>query len=86
MTMTAAAPNLETTDHPVRKRLTWIELSCLNCGELAGYIEDRRVVRPVKTGGISFDSKRRLRCGRCSGLLLTGDHVLSSLNVTGALD
>jgi hypothetical protein len=54
-----------------RPRVNWIELTCLNCGELAGYIEDR-VVRPIQPGGVRLRGSH-LRCGRCDGLLLTGE-------------
>jgi hypothetical protein len=60
-------------------RVAWIELTCLNCGEIAGYIEDRRFVRGVVPGRVRLDGKR-LRCGRCGGLLLTGDHGLSTIS------
>jgi hypothetical protein len=64
-----------------RQRVAWIELSCLNCGELAGHIEDQRIVRQFVPGRITVDAKRRLRCGRCGGLLLTGDHGITSTSV-----
>jgi hypothetical protein len=57
---------------PVRVRITWVELSCLPCGEVAGYIENERVARPVLPGGIRIE-RGRLRCGRCGGLLLAGN-------------
>jgi hypothetical protein len=60
-------------------RVAWIELSCLNCGELAGYIEDRRVVRQMAPGRLRVD-RGRLRCGRCGGLLLTGDQGYSIIS------
>ena len=33
-----------------RVRISWLELTCLPCGEVAGYIEDQRIVRPVYPG------------------------------------
>jgi hypothetical protein len=57
---------------PVRVRIAWVELTCLQCGEVAGYVENERVVRPVFPGGIRME-RGRLRCGRCGGLLLTGN-------------
>ena len=63
-------------------RVAWIELSCLNCGELAGYIEDRRLVRQITPGRVRVD-RGRMRCGRCGGLLLTGDQgygIISGAN------
>ena len=56
---------------PVRQRIEWTELNCLTCGEVAGYIENQRIVRPVIPGRIRVERKR-LRCGRCGGLLLAG--------------
>jgi len=64
-------------DRPVRVRIAWIELSCLPCGEVAGYIEDERVVRPVYPGGIRME-RRRLCCGRCGGMLLTGNRGMAN--------
>jgi len=54
-----------------KPRISWVELSCLNCGELAGYVENERLVKPVVPGRIRLDGGRP-RCGRCGGLLLTG--------------
>ena len=69
MTMSAAL-----TEKP---RISWVELSCLNCGELAGYVENERVVKPVVPGRIRLDSGRP-RCGRCNGLLLTGERGIAN--------
>jgi len=44
----------------------------LPCGEVAGYVENQRIVRPVFPGGIRLQ-RGRLRCGRCGGLLLSGN-------------
>ena len=52
-------------------RIAWLELSCLACGEIAGFIEDGRNVRAVHVGGIVVD-KGKLRCGRCNALLFCG--------------
>jgi hypothetical protein len=73
--MTFAAP-VEIVETP-RSRISWVELSCLNCGELAGYVENHRVVKPVSTGRIKLDGQR-LRCGRCNGLLLFGDRGVAT--------
>jgi len=54
-----------------RVRIAWLELSCLACGEVAGYIEDDRLVRPVYPGGIRLE-RGRPRCGRCNALLFGG--------------
>jgi ribosomal protein S27AE len=70
--MTLTAPLYE-VDTPVAKpRISWVELSCLNCGELAGYIENGRIVKPVVPGRVLLHA-RRLNCGRCGGLLLSGE-------------
>ena len=54
-----------------RVRIDWLELSCLACGEIAGYIEDGRIVRAVYVGGIVLE-RGRPRCGRCNALLFGG--------------
>jgi len=70
MTLSAAIP---TQDEALpRVRIAWVELSCLPCGEVAGYIENERLVRPIYPGGILIQ-RGRLRCGRCGGMLLTGN-------------
>lgn len=56
---------------PIRERIKWTELCCLTCGEVAGYIENQRIVRPVSPGRIRLE-RARLSCGRCGGLLLPG--------------
>jgi hypothetical protein len=69
MTMSAT---LQDSDQPrQRVRIAWLELTCLACGEVAGFIEDERVVRPVYPGGIRLD-RGRPRCGRCTALLFGG--------------
>jgi hypothetical protein len=66
-----------TEQPPPRVRISWLELTCLPCGEVAGYIEDQRIVRPVYPGGIRLE-RGRPRCGRCSGLLLSGNCGVAS--------
>jgi hypothetical protein len=66
--MTSATP----LDPHVRVRIDWLELTCLPCGEVAGYVEDHRIVRPVYPGGIRLE-RGCLRCGRCAGMLIPGD-------------
>src|SRR5437764_466712 len=51
-------------DVPQRVRLAWVELNCFTCGEVAGFIENQRIVRPVYSGGIRLE-RGRPRCGRC---------------------
>ena len=60
-----------------KPRISWVELSCLNCGELAGYVENERIVKPVAPGRIRLDGGRP-RCGRCNGLLLTGERGVAT--------
>jgi hypothetical protein len=68
-----SAALLQQLDQPrERVRIAWLELSCLPCGEVAGFIEDERVVRPVYPGGIRLD-RGRPRCGRCGALLFGGE-------------
>jgi hypothetical protein len=55
-----------------KPRISWVELSCLNCGELAGYVENARIIKPVVPGRVLLVAGRP-RCGRCNGLLLTGE-------------
>src|SRR5207245_1044819 len=83
MTMRASLSRLASLDEPrPRVRIPWVELSCLPCGEVAGYIEDRRVVRSVYQGGILLERGRPPRdatsvstaCGRDMG---NADHVRS---------
>jgi hypothetical protein len=75
--MTFAAPVADDSAVEQRPRISWIELCCLNCGEVAGYIENARLVKPVVPGRIRMDG-RRLRCGRCDGLLLSGERGIAS--------
>jgi hypothetical protein len=63
---------------PERVRIAWLELTCLPCGEVAGYVEDHRIVRPTYPGGIRME-RNRLRCGRCNGMLLPGARGVASL-------
>ena len=60
-----------------RIRIAWLELTCLPCGEVAGFIEDERLVRPVYPGGIRLD-RGRPRCGRCGALLFGGDRGIAT--------
>jgi RNase P subunit RPR2 len=53
-----------------------VELTCLMCGELAGVIENRRLIRPRASGSLRYDG-RRLTCGRCGSMLLPGEEYHS---------
>ena len=69
MTPSASVATIEVPRE--RVRIAWLELSCLSCGEVSGYIEDERIVRPVNPGGIVLEHGRP-RCGRCGALLFGG--------------
>jgi hypothetical protein len=82
MTMSASLAQTQTDALPQgepapRVQISWLELTCLPCGEVAGYIEDQRIVRPVYPGGIRLE-RNRPRCGRCSGLLLAGNRGVAT--------
>ena len=57
-----------------RRPTVRLELHCLLCGEVAGVLEDRRVVRPSTETSLRYDG-RRLTCGRCGSGLIPGDEV-----------
>jgi hypothetical protein len=64
-------------------RVAWVELTCFTCGEVAGFIEDQRLVRSIHPGGIRLE-RGRPRCGRCGGVLLLGDRgIATSRNAIG---
>jgi hypothetical protein len=69
--MTIDASLEQPAESAPRIRIAWLELTCLPCGEVAGYIENERLVRPVYPGGIRLE-KGRPRCGRCNALLFGG--------------
>ena len=75
MTMDTSA--ITTDQPPPRVRIAWLELSCLPCGEVAGYIEDDRIIRPVFPGGIRLE-RGRPRCGRCGALLFGGQRGVAT--------
>jgi hypothetical protein len=77
MTMSAAQTQPIDPAAPERIRIAWVELTCLPCGEVAGYVEDQRLVRPNYPGGIRMVGKS-MRCGRCSGVLLFGNRGVAS--------
>ncbi len=60
-----------------RVRIAWLELSCLACGEVAGYIEDDRIVRSVYPGGIRLE-RGQPHCGRCNALLFGGQRGVAT--------
>jgi hypothetical protein len=77
MTMSAVETQSIDPSAPERIRIAWVELTCLPCGEVAGYVEDQRFVRPIYPGGIRMVGKG-LRCGRCNGVLLFGNRGVAS--------
>jgi len=66
-----------TEEAPQRGRFAWVELTCFACGEVAGVIENERIVRPVYPGGIRLE-RGRPRCGRCGGALLAGERGVAT--------
>ena len=68
---------------PDKVRIAWLELTCLPCGEVAGYVENGRLVRPVYPRGIRLQ-RDGLHCGRCNSLLFSGERgVATSRNDIG---
>ena len=77
-TFAQAQTTFQSFEQPRPKpRISWLELTCLTCGEVAGYVENQRVLRPVQPGRIRLDG-RGLRCGRCDALLLPGNRGIAS--------
>lgn len=74
---TVASPTIDEAFVRPRVRIAWIELTCLPCGAVAGYIENGSVVRPNSPDGIRL-VRGRLRCGRCDGALLAGDRGVAT--------
>jgi hypothetical protein len=72
MTMSLAPAETFDPPAPPRIRIEWFELTCLPCGEVAGYVENQRIVRPVYPRGIRMQRGRPV-CGRCGGLLFSGE-------------
>ena len=72
MVVMTGAPTDTSIATPRRERIAWLELTCLPCGEMAGYLVDRRSVSSIYPGGIRIE-RGKLRCGRCGGLLLPGN-------------
>jgi RNase P subunit RPR2 len=77
MTMTTSRNTAVQVDVPPPLRIAWLELTCLACGEVAGYVEDGRLVRPIYPGGIRLQ-RNRLRCGRCDSMLLPGNRGIAT--------
>jgi hypothetical protein len=80
--MTSSRTLVQFEEPRQRVRISWLELSCLPCGEVAGFIEDDRIVRPVYPGGILLEQGRP-RCGRCNALLFGGQRgvAISRLDI-----
>ena len=77
MLMTMSAALIDGSANVAKPLISWVELSCLNCGELAGDVENDRIVKPVVPGRVRLESGRP-RCGRCNGLLLTGERGVAT--------
>lgn len=54
------------------KRIKWVELSCMLCGEWAGTLEGESVLRPRSAGSARIVGTRVV-CGRCGGGLTPTD-------------
>ena len=54
------------------RRVKWVELSCLLCGEAAATLEGGAIVRP-RTSTSTQVVGGRLVCGRCGGSLSPTD-------------
>ena len=54
------------------RRVKWVELSCLLCGEAAATLEGGAIVRP-RTPNSTQVVGGRLVCGRCGGSLSPTD-------------
>ena len=55
------------------RRVKWVELSCLLCGESAATLEGGAILRP-RTANSTQVVGGRLVCGRCGGSLSPADH------------
>jgi hypothetical protein len=55
------------------RRVKWVELSCLLCGESVATLEAGSIVRP-RTSNSARVIAGRLVCGRCGGSLSPTDH------------
>jgi hypothetical protein len=55
------------------RRVKWVELSCLLCGESAATLEGGAILRP-RTPSSTQVVSGRLKCGRCGGSLSPTDH------------
>ena len=65
------APQLSERGARVR-RVKWVELSCLLCGEWAATIEGGTLLRPRAVGSARIAGSRVV-CGRCGGGLSPTD-------------
>jgi hypothetical protein len=54
------------------QRVKWVELSCIQCGELAATLEGGSVLRPRSNGSARVNGGR-IVCGRCGGALTPTD-------------
>ena len=54
------------------RRVKWVELSCLLCGESAAILEAGSLLRP-RTPGSARIVNKRIVCGRCGGSLSPTD-------------
>lgn len=67
------AASAKLTDKGTRvRRVKWIELSCLLCGEWVATLEGGSLLRP-RQGGSARVNGGRIVCGRCGGSLTPTD-------------
>ncbi len=65
--------SVKLTDRGARvRRVKWVELSCLLCGEWAATLEGGSVLRP-RSAGSARVAGSRVVCGRCGGGLSPTD-------------
>jgi len=54
------------------RRVKWVELSCMLCGEWVATLEGDQLLRPRSPGSARLNGKRVV-CGRCGGPLSVTD-------------
>jgi hypothetical protein len=54
------------------RRVKWVELSCMLCGEWVATLEGETLLRPRSPGSARLNGNR-VACGRCGGALTSTD-------------
>ena len=62
-----------------------VELDCLTCGEIAGMLENRPVIRQRVPGAVRL-GVTGLSCGRCGGALMLGAEERSTVPTADQTD